>query len=344
MKRAVLLPICGLLLSACASTPPAAEGGVDTLALYRQMTQAKSQLQVRVGEPTQLSGSEKLCITARCSEGDKGCLPTDHYNGSPLMAESDYTAYYALVEGRDGYAHYGQESQYAKDISTLVVEMDRLMESYRSTGLYAELRRQGFTPALMFDIDNTLEFSGAPDSDAKGDGPAIEGVVEFAKRWCFKDGLACYFITARACSASSVPPTAKWLKHHLQLSDEQIRRYTHFSRNTQQLTCDLPDQSTVAYKDVIREALTQREQVFWLMSIGDQLTDSLGLHSGMKMRVPNQFFHSDIVPNQYAPWGKGECGSPTTIAPPRACAAELVGRAIEVTSLEYCQGQPATAY
>lgn len=339
MKNQVVLLCAALVLSACAGQATKKDAGIDAVALYRDLTQGKSQLQVRTGEPTQFSGSEKICITATCADGDTDCKPTDHYNGSPLMSGSDYRKYYGLTTGADGYSQYADDSGYAKDVHVLRGHLDDLMESFNRTGLIGELKRHGKTPALMFDIDNTLEFSAAPDSDPKGDGPAIQGMVDFVDRWCFKDGVACYFVTARDCDVSSTKPTAKWLKNNLHLSDEQVRRYTHFSRNTQSLTCSIPGAPTVAYKDVIREALEEQEQVFWLMSIGDQLTDSLGEHSGMKIRVPNQFFHSDIVPNQYAPWGVGQCGSPMTIAPPRDCAAKLVPHAIEVTSLEYCSKQ-----
>ncbi len=338
MKGFIIALVAIVTLTAC--TAYRNESAPDTLTLYRQMTSLKTQLQERTGEPTQFSGSEKICITATCKQGDTGCKPTDHYNGSPLMAGSDYKKYYALTTGKDGYSHYGSRSQFAGDVAALTTRLNQLMQTFESTGLRSELKRRGLTPALMFDIDNTLEFSAAPDSDAKGDGPAIQGMVDFANRWCFKDGLACYFITARNCDASSVPPTAKWLKNNLHLSEEQLKRYTHFSRNQNSLTCTIPGNPQVAYKDVIREALEQQQDIFWLMSIGDQLTDSLGEHSGMKIRVPNQFFHSDITPNQYAPWGVGQCGSPTTIGPPSSCADTLVGHAIEVTSLEYCSKQP----
>lgn len=339
MKGLIIALVAVVTLSAC--TAYKEENSPDTLALYRQMTSQKTQLQQRTGEPTQFSSSEKICITATCKQGDKDCKPTDHYNGSPLMAGSDYKKYYALTTGKDGYSHYGKNSQYARDVSALATNLDMLMDTFEQTGLRSEITRRGLTPALMFDIDNTLEFSAAPDSDNKGDGPAIQGMVDFANRWCFKDGLVCYFITARNCDASSVPPTVKWLKNNLHLSEEQLNRYTHFSRNQNSLTCNIQGNPDVAYKDVIREALEQQQNVFWLMSIGDQLTDSLGEHSGMKIRVPNQFFHSDIVPNQYAPWGVGQCGSPTTIAPPANCAGSLLDHAIKVTSVEYCRAQTA---
>jgi hypothetical protein len=206
MKGFVTVLSLVLLLTACSinqdvTTP-------DTLSLFREMTSMKTQLQERTGEPTQFSGSEKMCITAACEDGDTDCKPTDHYNGSPLMAGSDYEKYYELTTGVDGYSHYGENSHYAQDVARLTANLDQLMETFERTGLRSEAEKRGLTPALMFDIDNTLELSAAPDSDTKGDGPAIEGVVEFAQRWCFKDGLACYFITARNCDASSVPPTA----------------------------------------------------------------------------------------------------------------------------------------
>lgn len=339
MKGFIFTLIATLICSAC--SVGRIDSAPDITALYRQMTSLKTQLQVRSGEPAQFNSSEKICITATCEQDDMDCKPTDHYNGSPLMAGSDYREYYALTTGADGYARYGQDSRYARDVARLAEDLDQLMENFERTGLRSELKRRGFVPALMFDIDNTLEFSAGPDSDAKGDGPAIQGMVEFASRWCFKDDLVCYFVTARNCDVSSVPPTEKWLKKNLHLSDEQIRRHTYFSRNTQSFTCTIPGNPVVAYKDIIRDALEQKQHIFWLMSIGDQLTDSLGEHSGMKIRVPNQFFQSDIVPNQYAPWGVGQCGSPTTIAPPLTCADALRDRALEVTALTYCREQPA---
>lgn len=340
MKGLPITLISAFLLSACCSTYKQCHS-VDTLALYRQMTSLKTQLQQRTSEPTQFSGSEKICIAATCKHGDKECRPTDHYNGSPLMAASDYQRYYMLTKGTDGYAHYDRNSDFGHDVANLVADLNKLMDSFTRSGLRDELKRRGLTPALMFDIDNTLEFSAGPDSDAKGDGPAIQEMVDFANRWCFKDDLACYFITARNCDASSTIPTAKWLRKNLQFNNAQINRHTHFSRNSQSFTCTIPGNPQIAYKDIIREALEKEQHIFWLMSIGDQLTDSLGKHSGMKVRVPNQFFHSDITPNQYAPWGVGQCGSPTTIAPPPTCSETLLDHAIEVTSLEYCQKQPA---
>ncbi|MGR9013419.1 MAG: hypothetical protein ACU83U_07225 [Gammaproteobacteria bacterium] len=333
MQKAFIVLNLALLLAACTST--------DTLSLYRDMTKDKSQLEVRSGEPTQFSGSEKMCITATCKSGDKDCEPTENYNGSPLMAGSNYAKYYDLTLGDNGYFHYGSDSQYAKDLTALTKDMDQLMASFSRTGLRQELERHNKTPALMFDLDNTLDFSAEKDDDPMGNKPAIKAMVDFANRWCFKDGLACYFVTARNCDVNSATSAEKWLKANLNLDDEKLRRYTYFSRNTQNLVCTIPDNPTVAYKDVIREALEQQEQVFWLMSVGDQLTDSLGEHSGMKVRVPNQFFHADVSPNQWRFYGRGQCGSPTTIAPPRDCAESLIDHALKYSSLEYCRAQPA---
>lgn len=335
MQKTIIVLSLALLLSACTST--------DTLSLYRDMTKDKSLLEVRTGEPTQFSGSEKICITATCKSGNKDCKPTDHYDGSPLMAGSDYEKYYGLTTGDDSYFHYSSDSQYAKDLLTLTKDMDHLMESFYRTGLREELEWKGKTAALMFDLDNTLDFSAEKDDDPKGDKPAIKNIVDFANRWCFKDGLACYFITARNCDVNSVTSAEKWLKANLNLDDEKLRRYTYFSRNTKNLTCTIHDNPTVAYKDVIREALERENQVFWLMSVGDQLTDSLGEHSGMKIRVPNQFFHADVSPNQWRSYGRGQCGSPTTIAPPRDCAESLRDHAIEYSNLEYCRTQQPPA-
>lgn len=318
---------------------------VDSVALFREMTAGKTLLSVQTGESTQFNESEKICLQSTCSPEGKNCKIGDHFHASPLMKGSQLIRYYQLSpenpvdsKGNPQYQKYGPDSDYAADLKALKNRMDSLMISFRNSGLLEELGHRGLTPALMFDIDNTLEFSAGPDSDPVGDGPAIQPMVDFANKWCFKDGIDCYFITARTCTESSVPPTEKWLLANLKFDDRVIRNHTHFSTNPEDLVCEgLSENISVAYKDLIRQAMEAERNIFWLMSVGDQLTDSLGEHSGMKVRVPNQFFQSDIVPNQFAPWGKGQCYSPHTMAPPAQCAIRLLPRAIQKTSLEYCR-------
>jgi hypothetical protein len=334
MLKPIVLSLLLSSLSACSFHAQ----GPDSLSLYRELTRDKSLLDVRRGSANQYSGSEKICLDAQCDAAGNNCKPARAVAPSPLLIQSDYQKYYQLTTGSDGYSHYGSGSEYAANIDALRQRLDGLMVSFNKSGLLNELKRKGQTPALMFDIDNTLEFSGAIDSDPSGNGPAIQGVAAFAQQWCFKEGVDCYFVTARSCNASSAQPTAFWLGKNMGLDAEKINRYTYFSRNTEELVCaDLPAPApNVAYKDIVREALVDERKVFWLMSIGDQLTDSLGDHSGMKVLVPNQFFHADINPNQFATYGVGRCAPVVTIAPPKSCSNALKARALAVTNIGYC--------
>ena len=126
----------------------------------------------------------------------------------------------------------------------------------------------------------------------------------------------------------------KWIKNELNLNDEMVNEFVHLSGS---LTgCSENSEAAVAYKDVVRQALSEQKGFFWLMSIGDQLTDSLGHHSGVKILVPNQLFQSDIVPNQFAPWGKGKCDTHYTVAPDSSCFQQLQTTVLEKTSVSYC--------
>lgn len=80
----------------------------------------------------------------------------------------------------------------------------------------------------MFDIDNTLELTSFNDDyDSKGTKPTPY-MADFVKNQCFKDGVDCYFITARYCNTASATTTAKWLKVNLDLTDDQINKYVFY--------------------------------------------------------------------------------------------------------------------
>lgn len=337
MKKIIYLLLISCFLSACshhARTP-------DPVSLYQELTRNKSQLDVRIGASNQYSGSEQMCLDAQCDASGNNCKPINIVTPSPLMTNSDYKNYYQLTQDSEGFSHYGVTSQYASDIEILRKQLDGLMQSFNKSGLIDQLKQQNKTPALMFDIDNTLEFSAAIDSDQTGKGPAIHGMVDFAKQWCFKGGVDCYFVTARTCENESAVPTQYWLEKNMELDSQTVDQYTYFSRNTSQLLCKnlVTPAPNVAYKDIVREALETERNVFWLMSIGDQLTDSLGKHSGIKVRVPNQFFHADINPNQFASYGVGHCDPLETIAPPLECRLSLKPKALAVTNINYCRSQ-----
>ncbi|MGX9460918.1 hypothetical protein ACWXWU_06680 [Shewanella sp. A14] len=260
MKKIIYFVLTSCFLSACshhASTP-------DAISLYQELTRNKSQLDVRIGELNQYSGSEKLCLDSQCDANGEDCKPINVPSPSPLMVHSDYQHYYQLIQDSAGFSHYGVTSQYATDIETLRQRLTHLMQAFNQSGLITQLKKQNKTPALMFDIDNTLEFSAAIDSDPTGRGPAIQGMVDFAKQWCFKDGVDCYFVTARTCENESAEPTQYWLEKNMGFNAYIVNQYTYFSRNTNQFVCKNLTTPTpnVAYKDIVREALEIERNVF----------------------------------------------------------------------------------
>ena len=325
MVLSISLIACVLLFAVTLQSKDNAQSNdkIDTLHLFKTITENKAFYSQRTGEAAQFNYSDEVCI-------------------ADLIKKSDSTAYYKLKKNgyKGSYDIYGKDSQYAADVKALATHLDDLMRSFHRSGLIAEIVRRGRTPALMFDIDNTLEFSAGIDGDPTGNGPPIKGTVAFAKRHCFKDNIVCYFITARDCDKKSTAPTLKWVKDNLALSEEQAKKYTYFSGIFRSEGCLHPPNTSIAYKDIIRHALEEEENIFWLMSIGDQLTDSLGRHSGMKIEVPNQFFHSDTVPNQLAPYGKGNCNRTVTVAPDETCSKKLLKTAVEHSSFSFCEKRP----
>ena len=222
-----------------------------------------------------------------------------------ISAESDANRYYGLKpKGYNGvYDSYADNSPYARDVQKTVEDADKLLKTLTDSGLLEALRRQGKKPAIMFDIDNTLEFTSRSDDDVVGEGPPIKPTVEFAQD-CLKKGIECYFITARSRSNSlEAAATKRWLKHTFNLSDLELRKYVFlmgdFAEGKYRNLCPKPQNASVAYKDLLRKALSERDGVFWLMSVGDQLTDVYGKHSGVKILIPNLLFDNAIVPNPY---------------------------------------------
>ena len=223
-----------------------------------------------------------------------------------IASESDANAYYGLkAKGyKDAYDIYSEHSQYASDIQQTINDARNLINLFKGSSLLEAIRSQGKKPAIMFDIDNTLEFSSRSDSDLTGQGPPIKPVVEFV-RDCLKDGIECYFITARLRSDSKEFSSTKiWLKDTFGLSDLQLKRYVYLVGDLsygkyRNIYPETQKNVTIAYKDVLRRVLSERDSVFWIMSIGDQLTDVYGKDSGVKVLIPNLFFDNAIVTNPY---------------------------------------------
>jgi len=223
-----------------------------------------------------------------------------------IARQSDANDYYGLkTKGyKDAYDIYSDNSQFANDCQQTINDARSLINVFVQSKLLEAIRSQGKKPAIMFDIDNTLEFSSRIDSDLKGQGPPIKPVVELVKD-CLRNGMECYFITARARSDSrELSSTKIWLKQTFGFSDLQLRKYVYLVGDLaygkyHNICPDMGKNVSIAYKDVLRNVLSEKDGVVWIMSIGDQLTDVYGKNSGVKILVPNQLFDNAIVPNPY---------------------------------------------
>jgi len=205
------------------------------------------------------------------------------------------------------YNQYTNDSEYAQELRNVVGETDALFTSLDEVGLF------GPGAALMFDIDNTIAYSAANDTDLVGEAPPMPETVDMLKRWCAGWGvgkLDCYLITARYCTASKAGSTLKWLKRNFNVSEAFIKSRTLMSGG---LTMSCGAQGNVAMKDVLRQGLSASPTLIdqgpeadvtvaprWIASIGDQYTDSVGLHSGIKIKLPNPWFDSSKAPNQFS--------------------------------------------
>ncbi len=304
----LLLVAAGSLGCGTAGTRP------DVLDFYQELTSVKSLYDQRMGELTQLPKNEKGCI-------------------SEIADASDAKSYYQLNEAatEEDYDTYGKDSAYAHDVARFVETAERLMALFKDSGLLDEIVRRGRTPALMFDVDNTLEFTSTRDSDPTGDGPPIVETVNFSKKYCFKDGVSCYFVTARPCRADLAESTAKWIENTFGLTAAEVEKHTFLMGSVS--GCAAGSGQKIAYKDIVRQALLHRDGAFWLMSVGDQLTDFWGEHSGLKLWVPNQLFHSNVVPNPT--WEPG-CERQEVLAPTASCSEKIVGDVLALTRLPFC--------
>ena len=301
----------------------------DPLGFYSQLTSIMAVYESRLGQATVLPGNQIQC--------------------SPFILEaSDPVSYYGLDTGAiDGYYDtYKAGSQYDQDIHRFTAVLASLMQLFSDSGFTSLIVKQGRTPALMFDIDNTIAFTSNRDDDERGYAPPITALADFVRTYCFVDNVDCYFVTARSCNEVEALSTKKWLTDTLNLSEAQIERNVVLMGSVS--GCPRQDSNVkIAYKDVIRKAISQRDNVYWLMSVGDQLTDSFGGCSGMKTWVPNLLFQANVVPNQYAsnpnPGTKESCSIKTVVAPDDACMAQLIGsgtdpEVLKKTTVSYCSG------
>lgn len=309
-KALLILGLGTTVLTSCSNDDD--KSNVDPLELYNKVTQLEAAFDEQYGDTFKLPENAKQCT-------------------KNITKNSDVFKY---MDSKTGY-DYTDNSQYAQTAKKLVDSLNNLMYEFKDIGFIKAIEKSGKHPAIMFDIDNTLELTSFNDDyDSKGTKPTPY-ITDFVKKQCFKNGVDCYFITARYCNTASATTTAKWLKNNLNLTDDQIDKYVFLSGSIENSLCASGANDKVAYKDSFRQALSEQRNVYWLMSIGDQMTDWYGSHSGLKVKFPNQLFQSNIVPNNYD--NPSNCMLMTVTAPTQSCYDRIKSGILEHGTINYCK-------
>jgi len=287
----------------------------NTIELFKSLTDQKYVFSSQYGNKEELPDNAKFCI-------------------DEILKKSDSANYYGLkIKAKDNvYDTYSEESRYSDDIKESVKYAENALLLLKKTGFLKELKNKKLKPAIMFDIDNTLAFASEYDDDDTGNCPEIKETSDFVRKYCFKDGVQCYFITARICSSQEYNSTYKWLKDKFNFSDKVIKDHLRLTGNIK--GCESSKFEKVAYKDLVKSTLSKKHNLFWIMSMGDQLTDVFGENSGIKILLPNKFFKSNIAPHTDK---KQDCGLTTVVKPSNECINKLESAIIDKTDPEYCR-------
>ena len=301
--------------------------------MAQSMSAQPTQAQVFHVNPLKLySEVTSLTMAFNAKYGKESSLPSNAKAGvNKIIAHSNTQNYM----GTKTYNDYAQNSQFAKDANSMMTDLSQLITSFKKIGFIQEIKAQNQTPAIMFDIDNTIELTSFDDDYYTKSGINDPATAQFIKTNCFKDGVDCYFITARSCNVHEASATKQWLQKHLHLSDQEISKYVFLSGAIPSDACTGNPNERVAYKDVLRRALSEKQHVYWLMSIGDQMTDWFGLDSGLKVWYPNMMFDSSIVENNHNN-PKTSLHLQTVTTPTNQCYTKLKEYALRESTINYC--------
>lgn len=306
---------------------------------YAQSSSSNKQLYA-VNPLTLYSEVTSLTMAFNEQYGKPFRLPVNARDAIDVILKNSNTKKYM---GTTDYNTYGKNALFAKYAHNMMDALTQLIQRFKEIGFFQEIEAQGKTPALMFDIDNTIELTSFVDDYQTKSGINDPATADFIKKVCFKDGLVCYFITARTCNRNEAVSTKKWLKQHLKLSNQQISNYVFLSGAIPEDACTSKPNEKIAYKDVLRQALSQARHVYWVMSIGDQMTDWFGKNSGLKVWYPNMMFDSSIVPNNHN--NSSEKGVLQTVrAPTQQCYNHLKDKALMHSTIQYCEVFKADHY
>ncbi|CAG9460565.1 unnamed protein product [Pedinophyceae sp. YPF-701] len=295
------------LISMCAAAPDALarreqrHSGTRPLDLFVRLTsQLRFAINPHIGRTYFMQRNVQACADAVAAQSDVAAFygldarkTFCHTDTLPGSEEEPLTVcYYDYTEG----------STYGETLRAQVNGMELALSLLLTSGALQALDDDGLAPAIMFDIDNTLQFTAQNDTDWFGLAPAIRETAAFAQRNCAGLGpsgygphagqFTCYFITARGCSKSKAFATRRFVRAAFPYaSDDWIDGHVLLSGG---LTgCG---SWSTAYKDVLRAWLEDNRGVRFVMSVGDSQSDFYGAHSGMKVHLVNSFAATNKVP------------------------------------------------
>ena len=288
---------------------------VDTIQLFKSLTNQKAVFSSQYGNKEELPDNAKFCI-------------------DEIVKNSNSKDYYGLnIKAKDNsYDTYSEDTRYSEDLKESVGYAERILLSLKKIGFLRTLKNKKLKPAIMFDIDNTLAFTSEYDDDETGNSPEIKETSDFVRKYCFKNGIECYFITARSCSSKKYNATYKWLKDTFKFNETILKDNLYLTGNIK--GCENSKYERVAYKDLLKYALSKKQHLFWIMSIGDQLTDVFGENSGIKVLLPNKLFKSNVVPHADK---KEDCNFTTVVKPSDQCLKKLESVIINRTGQDNCK-------
>lgn len=149
-------------------------------------------------------------------------------------------------------------------------EMNNIYKTAKQLGEnYLEIMKQNDyfslkNPAVMFDIDDTLiSYSGKP----------IKPIISLLNS-CIKNNLTILIITAR--DSLYLNQTIEELKKN------KIKYDFLYLRNSQ-------TDNYNTFKSEIKKKLAEENDIITIMSIGDNIVDIDGNHSGYFIKLPNNF-------------------------------------------------------
>eukprot|EP00928_Gymnodinium_smaydae_P032102 TRINITY_DN23339_c1_g1_i1.p1 TRINITY_DN23339_c1_g1~~TRINITY_DN23339_c1_g1_i1.p1 ORF type:complete len:220 (+),score=31.94 TRINITY_DN23339_c1_g1_i1:95-661(+) len=131
--------------------------------------------------------------------------------------------------------------------------------------------------------------------------------------------IDCYFFTARYCTAVKAKAAKRWLMQNFPVREAWVHEHVRFTGGLSGCS----SRCSVAMKDVLRAWYVRKRNLTWIMSVGDQYTDSVGTNSGFKVKLPNFFFNSSEVSNALSQGREPEL-LPNGQLPPDMCNKNCV--------------------